>query len=99
MSVQKKIGLVVMLVLFIGAIRLLAHAQARPAPMTAPRQLPPLATPAPDLQAPAVIAGNDIGFRVESHTGNTPVGRLVVRINGQWVEAQFSIVAKRVTAQ
>ena len=97
MSIQHKIGRVVMGV-SVMAVAVLAHAQTRATPVPAPRQLPPVATPAPELQAPAVIAGNDIGFRVESHKGNTPVGRLVVRINGQWVEAQFSMVAKRVTA-
>lgn len=50
-----------------------------------------------------VLSGGDIGFRVEGHkrerrtdplTGQTgpvdiAVGQLVVRINGQWVEAQL----------
>ena len=93
MSVRKKIGLVVIWVLSIVAVGVLAHAQARVTP--APRQLPPLALPNPQLQAPVVIAGNDLGFRVESHNGNTPVGRLVVRVNGRWVDAQFSVVANR----
>ena len=96
MSIQNKIGRVMMGVLSIVAVAGLAHAQARATP--APRPLSPVATPAPQFQAPTVIAGNDIGFRVESHKGNTPVGTLVVRINGQWVEAQFSMVAKQVTA-
>jgi hypothetical protein len=96
MSVRKKIGLVVIWVLSIVAVGVLAHAQARATP--APRQLPPLAMPSPQLQAPVVIAGNDLGFRVESHKGNTPVGRLVVRVNGRWVDAQFSVVANRGTA-
>ena len=53
--------------------------------------------------APVVLSGNDVGFRVEGHkrerrtdnrTGRTSsvdiaVGQLVVRINGQWVEAQL----------
>jgi hypothetical protein len=51
--------------------------------------------------APIVLSGNDVGFRVDGHkrerrtdslTGRTStadiaVGQLVVRINGQWVEA------------
>ncbi|MEP7307190.1 MAG: hypothetical protein ABJA98_16885 [Acidobacteriota bacterium] len=41
-------------------------------------------------EAPVVLAGSDIGFRVESRRGNTPIGKLVVRIDGQWVEAQFA---------
>ncbi len=38
-------------------------------------------------QTPTVISGNDIGFRIDGRKGNTPLGRLVVRINGEWVEA------------
>jgi hypothetical protein len=41
-----------------------------------------------DLVAPTVIAGNDLGFRIESTRNNIAVGTLVVRIDGHWVEAQ-----------
>ena len=41
-----------------------------------------------DLVAPMVISGSDLGFRIESNTDNVPVGKLVVRINGRWVDAQ-----------
>jgi hypothetical protein len=41
-------------------------------------------------EAPVVLSGSDIGFRVESRRGSTPIGRLVVRVDGQWVEAQFA---------
>ena len=41
-----------------------------------------------DLVAPIVISGSDLGFRIESKEGNVPVGKLVVRINGVWVDAQ-----------
>ena len=41
-----------------------------------------------DLVAPMVISGSDLGFRIESKEGNVPVGKLVVRINGVWVDAQ-----------
>jgi hypothetical protein len=40
------------------------------------------------LVAPTVIAGIDLGFRIESTKDNIPVGKIVVRINGRWVEAQ-----------
>jgi hypothetical protein len=40
-----------------------------------------------DLVAP-VIAGNDLGFRIESNKDNIPVGKIVVRIDGHWVDAQ-----------
>lgn len=41
-----------------------------------------------DLVAPTVISGSDLGFRIESNQDNVPVGRLVVRISGRWVDAQ-----------
>jgi hypothetical protein len=41
-----------------------------------------------DLVAPTVIAGNDLGFRIESNKDNIPVGKIVVRIDGHWVDAQ-----------
>lgn len=47
-------------------------------------------------QQQRVMSGSDLGFRVERlDRAGTPVGRLVVRVNGQWVEAGFAVgVAK-----
>jgi hypothetical protein len=39
---------------------------------------------------PRVMSGEDIGFRVESLRGATPVGRLVIKVNGNWVEADVA---------
>ena len=40
---------------------------------------------------PRVMTGEDVGFRVEGlREGSTPVGRIVVRINGRWVEAELA---------
>ena len=50
-------------------------------------------------EPPAVISGSDIGFRLERRRGNTAVGRFVVRINGQWLDVEESVVAKRLTAR
>ena len=36
----------------------------------------------------AVITGNDIGFRPEGWNGKARTGIWLVRINGEWVEAQ-----------
>lgn len=33
-----------------------------------------------------ILSGGDIGFRVHSMQGNVPVGTLVIRWKGQWVE-------------
>jgi hypothetical protein len=46
-------------------------------------------------QAPVVISGSDIGFQVGSQRGGIPVGKLVVRVDGKWVEAQFSTGVRR----
>ena len=37
-------------------------------------------------QAPAMVSGNDIGFRIERLQDGIPVGRLVVRVDGRWVD-------------
>jgi hypothetical protein len=36
----------------------------------------------------AVISGNDLGFRPEGWNGKARTGTWLVRINGEWVEAQ-----------
>ena len=43
----------------------------------------------PQAQAvdePVVLSGPDIGFRVERYERGKPIGTLVVRLNGRWVE-------------
>jgi hypothetical protein len=40
--------------------------------------------------SPTVLSGNDIGFRMVGRKGTTPTGRLVVRINGEWVDAELA---------
>jgi len=43
-------------------------------------------TPVP----PKVIAGPDVGFRIEGiDHDNTPVGQVVVKVKGEWVEARI----------
>jgi hypothetical protein len=50
-------------------------------------------------EAPTVISGSDIGFRVEGHKGNTPVGTLVVRVDGRWIEPEFASGVRPLTAR
>lgn len=40
---------------------------------------------------PTVLFGNDVGFRVESERGGRPVGVIVVKRDGRWVEAQVGV--------
>lgn len=37
-------------------------------------------------EPPVTLSGNDIGFRVDRNGPNGPIGRLVIRVNGQWIE-------------
>jgi hypothetical protein len=41
------------------------------------------------IDPPVVLSGSDIGFRVAARRGSTAVGHLVVRIDGQWRDADF----------
>lgn len=40
--------------------------------------------------APMVVSGDDVGFRVERTVNGMPVGRIVVRIDGRWIDATTS---------
>jgi hypothetical protein len=72
MSFRKWMGIVVVWVASLVAAGVWAHAQA----------------PAVQPQPPTIITGSDVGFRIDSWSGNTPVGKWVVRspAGGQWVE-------------
>jgi hypothetical protein len=49
---------------------------------------------------PTVLTGGDFGFRVEADKGGTPVGELVVKVNGVWVPAELiAPVPKRISAK
>jgi hypothetical protein len=48
---------------------------------------------------PVIVSGSDLGFRIEGRRGNTPIGTLVVRINGQWVPAESAAGPKALTAR
>lgn len=37
---------------------------------------------------PKVFFGDDVGFRVDGLYGEVPSGTIVVRVKGEWVEAQ-----------
>ncbi|MGB7219756.1 MAG: hypothetical protein WBD07_13240 [Vicinamibacterales bacterium] len=47
------------------------------------------------VREPVVLSGGDIGFQVDSQRGGVPVGKIVVRVDGKWVEAQLSTGIKR----
>ena len=58
----------------------------------------PRPAPSPGQTQQTVISGSDLGFRVDGRKGNTPLGRFVVRIDGQWVEIEESAGIRRLTA-
>ena len=55
----------------------------------------------PRSQAPVILSGPDIGFRldVQGLADGRPTGRLVVRIDGRWVEAQWAVGVRPLTGQ
>jgi hypothetical protein len=74
------------------AVGALASAQAPSTPGQAP-----LFPNQPRGQDDDVITGTDLGFRPEGWNGSARTGTFVVRINGQWVEAQVRVKPQRVT--
>lgn len=76
MTFSARAMLVVLGILSVFALGMWASSQATP-------QLP-------NLKTPDVISGSDFGFRVERRQRNRVVGRLVVRVNGEWIEAHPS---------
>jgi hypothetical protein len=46
--------------------------------------------------SPIVLSGGDIGFRMVGRKGDTAVGSLVVRMNGEWIPAESAYGVKPV---
>ena len=46
-------------------------------------------------ESPTVISGNDIGFRIERTQDGIAVGKLVVRVDGRWVNTDMTIAGQR----
>jgi hypothetical protein len=44
------------------------------------------------LPEPKLVLGPDFGFRIEGEQNGVPVGPLVVKVNGKWVEARIGSV-------
>ena len=43
------------------------------------------------LTEPVVVSGTDIGFRIERTKDGIAIGKLVVRIDGRWVDTDTTI--------
>jgi hypothetical protein len=53
-------------------------------------QAPPRDIPRHLLEGPVIVSGNDVGFRIERTRDGVPLGKVVVRINGKWVDTATS---------
>lgn len=53
--------------------------------------------PLPDLPtitvSPTIISGNDVGFRIERTEAGIPTGRLVIRVDGRWIDTGIAAPA------
>lgn len=76
MSFRTRVTVVAIMVVFLVAVGVWASAQVGRGPL--------------NDAGPAVITGSDLGFLVESTRDRIPVGRIVVRVNGVWVDAQIN---------
>jgi hypothetical protein len=54
-------------------------------------QTPPLLAP-----PPGVISGNDIAFRLDRTESGRAIGKLMVRVDGKWLEADLMAARGRV---
>jgi hypothetical protein len=53
---------------------------------------PALGLPVPEItEGTTIVSGSDIGFRIERTRDGVPIGTLVVRIDGRWVEAGTAV--------
>ena len=44
--------------------------------------------------SPLILSGSDIGFRMVGRKGDTVVGSLVVRVNGEWIATEYAFGLK-----
>jgi hypothetical protein len=77
---RKRIALVLVSALSLIIVGAFAHAQTPAQRGTTP--------------PPTIISGSDLGFRVARQQGNRVTGTFVVRINGEWLDAEPAAGAK-----
>ena len=41
------------------------------------------------IPEPKVLSGDDVGFRVDGFRGDVPSGAIVIRVNGEWIQAEI----------
>jgi len=90
---------IVLATVFIGAGWSFGKAQVQQGQVSPPRFNFPPSTPSAKSADVVVLSGADIGFRMERTVGDKVVGRLVVRVNGEWREVAPNYEAKPLTAR
>lgn len=78
MSVRTIVSLALLWVVSLFVVASVVKAQV----FEAPRLLP----------EPRILSGADVGFRIEAEQGGVAVGRVMVRIDGKWIEARVGNV-------
>src|SRR5262249_25392983 len=53
----------------------------------------------PLLPGEKIVSGENIGFRIPSYKGKTPVGRIGVKVDDQWVDVEFAFGLRLSTGQ
>ena len=46
--------------------------------------------PSPPTDLPFIVSGQDLGFQIVGTRKGKPTGRLMVRVDGEWKEAEFA---------
>lgn len=95
---RQRIGLALVSAVILVGGGFWAHAQGQQP--NGPRVLPsPPTAPVPGRESSTVLSGGDFGFRVDRWDGDVPVGRVVVRRDGKWVEVRIPAAPQRLTGR
>jgi hypothetical protein len=93
-----RIGLALISAVILAGGGFWVHAQGQSP--NAPRVVPtPPTASVPGRESATVLSGADFGFRVDRWDGDVPVGRVVVRHDGKWIEVRIPATAQRVTGR
>jgi hypothetical protein len=55
-----------------------------------PRRGAPGLPPGLITESPTIVSGADIGFRIERTRDGIPIGKVVVRVDGRWIDTEMS---------
>ena len=67
----------------VGGISFSAQVQPR-------RGAPPGLPPSVITESLTIISGADIGFRIERMRDGIPIGKVVVRVDGRWIDTEMA---------